>query len=294
MLKKYYLFIILFLLLITGCKTKTYTITLKIDNDTLQTVNVIKGDNLKDIDTPEKEGYIFVSWLKDGIEYDIENPTFEDLTLTANWIEEPVTSKKFTVTFDFGEYTKTKTINEGEILLKPSDPVIDGYKFLGWYYQDSLYDFQDKVTKDFTITAKYQKINLKITYNLNGGSGTKETENSYGSIPTKPKSPTKFGYNFSKWLINDQEYNFDTPLYEDTIITAKWTAKEYYRVTFDSAGGSAIPSEIVEKNYLIKTTKIPQKEGYVFKYWSYNDMPFNLNTKITKNITLIAIYEKIS
>ena len=52
--------------LITGCKAKTYTVTFIDSKTELARIEVKKGDTLKDINTPTKEGYLFLNWLKDG------------------------------------------------------------------------------------------------------------------------------------------------------------------------------------------------------------------------------------
>lgn len=39
----------------------------------------------------------------------------------------------------------------------PSSPVKDGYRFIGWYDGEKLYDFNSPVIKDITLTAKWDK-----------------------------------------------------------------------------------------------------------------------------------------
>lgn len=293
-MRKYLILSIFILFLLTGCKAKTYTVTLILDDNKLQSFDVVKGNNVEDLIPPTKDGYIFVSWLKDGVEYDVTEEITEDIELTASWVKEPEINNLCTVTFDFGEYQKTMSVNCHDKLTKPKDPEKDKYQFLGWYYKDTLYDFESEVDKDFTLTAKYQKTRINITYELNKGSGLKSTEIDYGSIPKIPQTPTKFGYKFIKWVIDDTDYSFDTPLYDDTVITAIWEAKVYYMVTFDTDGGSFIRSEIIEKGNSLKKIINPTKNGYTFKYWSLDGIPFDMSSEITDNITLKAIYEKIN
>ena len=50
---------------------------------------------------------------------------------------------------------------------------------------------------------------------------------------------------------------------------------------------------MIEENSTLDTLPIASKDGYTFKYWSYNGTEFKLDTKIDKDITLVAIYEKI-
>ena len=108
-MKRKYLLLFIAFIFLTGCG-KTYTVTFVNDDGTqLSNINIKKGDTLEGIEEPTKEGYIFVSWLKDGIEYDITMPIKENLTLTANWIETPELAKMYTVTFNFGKEVKKQT-----------------------------------------------------------------------------------------------------------------------------------------------------------------------------------------
>lgn len=292
-MKKKYLFLTIIVLLLTSCKTKTYTVTFVDDNKELSNIVVKKGDNIEEIDVPEKEGYIFLNWLKDGLDYDTSTPITEDITLTATWVEEPDIPITHKVTFDFGTFKKTQTIIDGELATEPKEiPKKEKYTFIGWYYNDELYDFNTKVDKDITVLAKYEKTRLTINYDLDGGSGTIKVEIDKGTIPEIPKTPNKFGYTFKYWTLNNEEYKFDTPLYEDTTIKAIYEANTYVRVSFNTSGGNTISSKMLIQGDTLKELPTPKKEGFIFKYWSYNDKEFDINTKIENDITLIAIYEK--
>jgi len=229
--------------------------------------------------------------VKDGIEYDITKPIKEDITLTANWIETPELSKKYTVTFDFGEEVKTQTVKENELVIKPVDPIKEKHKFLGWYIEDKLYNFETPVTKNITITAKYEKTRVTINFDLNGGSGTTITEIDKGSRLKKPDDPEKFGYHFVEWTLNGKKYNFNTIVKEDITLKATYEAIEYVKVKFDTDGGTIIAPKLLEKGQKLSNVGIPLKEGYIFNYWLLEDKKFDLNTKIEKSITLKAIYE---
>jgi len=211
--------------------------------------------------------------------------------LTANWIETPELSKKYTVTFDFGEEVKTQTVKENELVIKPVDPIKEKHKFLGWYIEDKLYNFETPVTKNITITAKYEKTRVTINFDLNGGSGTTITEIDKGSRLKKPDDPEKFGYHFVEWTLNGKKYNFNTIVKEDITLKATYEAIEYVKVKFDTDGGTIIAPKLLEKGQKLSNVGIPLKEGYIFNYWLLEDKKFDLNTKIEKSITLKAIYE---
>lgn len=291
-MKKKYIILILVLLL-TACKSKTYTVTF-VDNDKeLSSIVIKKGENLSDIEVPTKEGYIFVSWLKNGIEYDVNSPINEDTTLTAKWTEQPNIVKNHTITFNFGDYNKTKTIEDGQKVSKPTEePKKEKHTFIGWYVGEVEYDFDTPVVKDIVITAKFKRNRIKINYDLNGGTGTVEVEIDKGDTPKKPDDPTKFGYNFVGWTLDGQAYNFDFPLNEDTTIKALWEATVYVRVTYDTSGGNEINSEMVPENTTLSKLPTPVKAGYIFDCWLLDDACFDINTKISKDITLIAKYQE--
>lgn len=292
-MKRKYLLIIIIVLLLTGCKSKTYSVTfINEDGTKLSSINIEKGKNIEDIKLPEKEGYIFVNWLKDGLVYDESLPINEDLTLTATWIETPEIITNYTVTFKFGDETKTQTVKKDEKVTKPSDPKKEKHKFIGWYVGETLFDFDTAIEKDIVITAKFEKSRVLINFELDGGSGTLQKEINKGSILDIPKTPEKFGYNFIRWELKGQEYKFDTPVTEDITLKAIYEAIEYVIVTFDTDGGKEIPVKTIEKDSLLENIEIPTKEGYTFKYWSYEEKEFNLNTEISSDITLKAIYEE--
>ena len=296
MKRKEVIIILILIFLITSCKTKTYTVSFVDEsNNYLSSIEVNKGDNVANIDPPTKDGYIFVTWLKDGVEYDSSAPVTKDIVLSASWIKEPKSPNNHTVTFNFGNELKTQTIPDGEKVLMPREtPKKEKHTFLGWYVGDDLYDFDLPVTKDIIIVAKFAINRVVVTYDLNGGSGTTiKTEIEKGTIPTKPKDPTKFGYTFFGWYLDGKPYEFNFPLNEDTTIKAYWIAVVYYKVTYDTDGGSIIASAMVPENSSLTELPVPTKAGYTFKYWSLSDTAFDINTKITSDITLLAIYEKI-
>lgn len=289
--KKY--FIIILLLTLTACSMKTYTVTFVDGNEKLLTVKVKKGDTLGNIENPSKDGYLFLSWLKDGLEFNTNNPINEDMTLEASWTEVPDPTKSYMVTFNFGDELKTVSVKEGEKVAKPkSAPKKEKHKFLGWYVGETLYDFDTPVTKNFTLIAKFEKNRINIKYDLDGGTGTLEVEIEKGTIPSKPKNPIKFGYTFKEWMIDGEVYNFDKTLDKDTTIKAIYEANIYYTIKFDSDGGNEIGSETVISGNSLTSLPTPEKEGYTFLYWTYNNEEFTIDTKITEDITLVAKYEE--
>lgn len=291
-MKKINLIIIIFVLVLTGCKSKTYTVTINLaDGTRLASLNIPTGSNLKDVDIPEKDGYIFVSLLKNGLEYDIDTPVKEDMTLTATYVEIPNIAKKYTVSFDFGNNViKTQTIRENEKVNEPKAINKNKYKFLGWYLDGELYDFDLPVTKDIKLVAKYEKMVVTIKFVLNGGSGIVSKEYTKGEIPSVVKEPSRLGYRFTYWTLEGNKYLFDKEINEDLTLEANWEVISYVTVLFDTDGGNELKAITIESGSKIDAP-LAVKEGYEFMYWEYEGKEFNFDTKIDKNITLIARYK---
>ena len=66
-----------------------------------------------------------------------------------------------------------------------------------------------------------------------------------------------------------------------------------YTITFDSNGGSSVRSQIVKENELVKEPTNPTYEGYTFEGWYIGDTKYDFSAKVTKDITLVAKWEKV-
>lgn len=55
-------------------------------------------------------------------------------------------------------------VGEQSIIQAPNNPYKEGYKFIGWYKGETLFDFSKKhITKNTTLTAKFEKIETPIS-----------------------------------------------------------------------------------------------------------------------------------
>lgn len=284
--------VILLCIIMTGCKTKTYTITFDTQGGTeIKDLILKEGATIENIEPPTKEGYLFVGWTKDGLEYDEKISINEDIKLTATWVEEPIIPKTYTITYVIDDKIEQTKVVENDIIKEPIIPKKENYRVLGWYVGNELYDFNTKITKDIVLTAKYELNVVTITYDLDGGVGlTLETipKNSTISIPEPPK---KNGYRFLKWTLNGRDFSFNEKIKENITLKAVWELIEYITITFDTNGGDIIENKTIEKYSKIDTLPISTKKGYQFVEWQLDDEKFNQDTIIQSNITLKAVYK---
>lgn len=161
----------------TDENNKTYTVTLNIDGKKEELKTDASGI-LEDVKEPTKSGYKFLGWYIGDEKVDLSKPFEEDTTIVAKWekektdtdkknstTEEKPTVTKYTVTFDSngGSKVSKQTIESGKTATKPSNPTRSGYTFKGWYLNGSAYNFSNKVTKNITLTAKWEK-NKVVNY----------------------------------------------------------------------------------------------------------------------------------
>ena len=99
----------------------------------------------------------------------------------------------------------------------------------------------------------------------------------------QPADPTKEGYTFIGWYKGEEKWNFADAVTEAMTLTAKWQLNQY-TITFDTAGGSEVPSITQDYGTAITPPAAPTRTGYTFAGWD-KTIP---STMPAENITLTA------
>lgn len=139
-----------------------------------------------------------------------------------------------------------------------------------------------------------------VSYDLDGGFGLINDEIVLkNELATRPETdPTKEGYEFLYWEVLGEKFDFTIPIFKDITIKAKWDLIEViepeinYLITFDSDGGTSVESIEVPYGQLLTKPEDPTKENMIFLGWYLGNEEFNFNTKITKEMTLKARWQK--
>lgn len=265
---------------------------------------IIKGNKVEEPDEPINEGHLFLGWFIENEEYNFNREINENILLTAQWEEDPI--KRFvTVTFNTNDEdlkTFQQTVLNGERLIIPSPPEKTGYKFLGWHLNDVLFDFNNVIKEDILLIGKWEETSdsfVTVTFNTNGGDlESFEQTIRKGDLIIDPTEPTKSGYKFIGWYLDDLKYNFNTPLESDIVLKAKWEELEIvetFFVVFDTRGGNYTPMMLnVEKGSVIEKPANPTLDGHLFLGWYYGEELFDFKEGILKDYLLVAKWLNIN
>ena len=237
--------------------------------------------------------------------------------------EEPdFVAAPYTVTFALnypgaGNYS-TAEVWHGFKAAQPADPSRTGYTFDGWYTEATggeKFDFDSLIFGNQTLYAHWLENDASngyfdgywgeyvpsigttyytVTFYMNDSSGSVYTTSSVvaDEIVAEPTPPTRENYVFNGWYEDaecTEPYEFELLVMENINLYAGWRQPGPYIVTFDSSGGSPVPTQTVNENQLVAEPEDPEKNGYIFLGWlTEMDAYFEFDEVLNKNLTLTA------
>lgn len=271
--------------------------TVKFDSDgagKYSSLEIEEGGKVTLPDTPVRDGYHFVGWYNGETIWDFDNNTVTtDITLVAKWQR-----VNYTVSFETGSDSviKDQIIPSGDKAVEPADPQKAGYRFLGWYNvkNDTLWNFEDPVASDLTLSAKWELIVIHtVTFNSDGGSTVASSSVESGEKVSEPVAPTKDNYHFVGWYNGETLWDFENNAVTSNItLTAKWQRINYV-VTFDAANGSATFDQVAKAGDKLLEPEEPQRADYKFLGWYNGSAKWDFNTPVSSKMTLVAKWEQI-
>ncbi len=158
----------------------------------------------------------------------------------------------------------------------PTDPVREGYTFLGWYTQAEggiKYTFTEAVSSNITLYAHWNAHSHTVT--LENDENKETNSYDYGSSVSVPTPTKKTGYNFNHWEVTvpdgetapslngpdeNGNYSFSMPDY-DIILTTKWTQKDVIDPDVDLKF-DAVTGEVTSNNAKVNADDIINKKFY--------------------------------
>lgn len=210
----------------------------------------------------------------------------KDLTFAINYVLDGGTNSENNP----NEYVPEKL----PLLLE--NPTKSGYKFVGWYDNEnftgeSITEISAGTMGDVTLYAKWNALDYRISYELNGGTNAENPDGyDVSDLPVSLHAPSRTGYIFKGWYMGENRVlAIPVGTTGNVVVSAKWEPITY-TIDFDINGGLPTLSSI---DYTIESDSFTLQEitkvGYTFDGW------YNGETKVTEittgtygNMTVVA------
>ena len=182
-----------------------------------------------------KTGYLYEGWIYDGNVYSAGDPVTmgkKDITLMAIWTE--THSVIYDLNGGSGTAPTQADVAKGHsFTVQGCTATMEGYVFKGWSYDRLLFQEGDTITmelSDIVLTAEWKKGQPmhKVTYDLNGGSGTAPIQADVEEGSTflvKMYSGTKEGFTFNGWYYDYKIHKMGDSIKmgnKDIVLVANW------------------------------------------------------------------------
>lgn len=136
-----------------------------------------------------------------------------------------------------------------------------------------------------------------VKFDSNGGSSVAKQIVNVGSTVTEPKEPTREGYDFIEWQLDEKKFDFKTKVRKNLILVAQWKkvadVKEiFYTVKFNSDGGSNIASQSIAAGKSVTKPTDPTKDKHTFEGWYNGETEYDFSKKVTQDLELKAKWKE--
>ncbi len=279
---------------------------------TSETLAPASGEATGSTATPAP-GHAFVSWIDTA-----ESVVSEEATFVPSKVEGLNVAATYTATFkpasydatfdpDNGSAPFTSTVPFGQLIAEPTQPVKAGSTFEGWYTTEGeQWDFATQTMPEggVSFVAHWTDNAYTVFYDAAGGllmGDQSKTVTWSESGLMSANEPTYGTYHFDGWFVGSTKVEASTTYASlaksDTVrslnLIAHWSKPQVtmHTVTFDSAGGSAVPAQTVEEgSAAVNPQPAPTREGYQFLGWFAGEQqsPYAFDTPVYEDITLTA------
>lgn len=248
------------------------------------------GELLEKKEVEVEEGFEFNGWYVEqmgGELFSFDTAITDSIELVGR-----IEQKKYQVDFktNCDETIASQVLNYNELVESPLLSPRNGYIFLGWYLNDTIYDFNQNVKNSMTLEAKWEMEKYTVQFITNSIENIESQIVNYQEYANIPKPIYKEGFQFLGWYLGDVLYDFSMPVAKDITLEAKWSVKKCV-INFVNHTGTIMRSQKVEYAELLKKPSDPYREGYNFLGWYLDDTLYTFNTPVTSDLRLVAKWE---
>ena len=131
------------------------------------------------------------------------------------------------VTFDYDDGGRREyvSVTDGNKVSRPETPLSStpGRIFDGWIQNGEAWDFNQPVTGDLTLTARWREAAVHTVYfDTDGGTPIDPVRVTDGLAIVRPRNPEKDGLVFAGWKLEGAPYRFGDAVTGDLTLKAAW------------------------------------------------------------------------
>ena len=259
--------------LVVVYKLNRYTVRFDTNGGTnISDITVKHGDTIDSIAEPTKKGYSFVGWEIDGEEFDPSMEIESNLVLTARW-EEAV--KTYMIAYYqedlYGEYL-LEDLDElqghvGDVVYADTNKY-EGFE-INRAHKDSK--LSGEITEDSKLILQvyYDRKEYTVSFMDEARIVSKAKVKYQDYVREFPLLEGEDGYVLVGWLLDGDEYDFDTPVEEDITLVAKWEMPQEAEYTVLTIFEGLDEDEVFKDVYTgyvgdIAILEVEEYEGFEF------------------------------
>ena len=217
--------ILIVIVIVLVLNNQKYVVTFDMQNGEPKFEQLVKrGNRVYEPSDPKKKDYIFLGWYEGNELYDFTKVVKYNMTLVARWEKDDYVKVSFETVG--GNTIEPISVKKGEKVTRPIDPKKTGHTFKMWTLNGEAFDFETPITEDITLLATYEDV-YSVYFDSNGGSKVASGTVKGGKI-AKPEDPTRKGYKFLGWYLEDKAYDFNTEVKDNMTLKAKWLLENAY------------------------------------------------------------------
>ena len=211
--------ILIVIVIVLVLNNQKYVVTFDMQNGEPKFEQLVKkGNRVYEPSDPKNEGYIFLGWYRGNELYDFTKVVKNNMTLVAKWEKDDYVKVSFETVG--GNTIEPVSVKKGSKVTRPIDPKKTGHTFKEWTLNGKAFSFETPITEDITLLATYEDV-YSVYFDSNGGSKVASGTVKGGKV-TKPEEPTRKGYKFLGWYLEDKAYDFSTEVKDNMTLKAKW------------------------------------------------------------------------
>ena len=211
--------LLIVIVIVLVLNNQKYVVTFDMQNGEPKFEQLVKrGNRVYEPSDPKRKDYIFLGWYEGNELYDFTKVVKYNMTLVAKWEKDDYVKVSFETVG--GNTIEPISVKKGSKVTRPIDPKKTGHTFKMWTLNGVAFDFETPITEDITLLATYEDV-YSVFFDSNGGSKVASGTVKGGKI-AKPEDPTKSGYKFLGWYLEDKAYDFSTEVKDNMTLKAKW------------------------------------------------------------------------